>query len=104
MWTAKPKSSTRWSPRLPMCTGEQRDFSTFFDWGNNSVRGSYEPLPDSILQLTQVEMDKLSAIPGVLDELKNIHSTLRTPLLKLILLTISKRYSKRAGQGCLRRQ
>ncbi|MGH9958079.1 MAG: glycosyltransferase family 2 protein, partial [Pyrinomonadaceae bacterium] len=63
--------------------GEQHDFSTFFDWGNNSVRGSYEPLPDSILQLTQVEMDKLSAIPGVLDELKNIHSTFKDSIAEI---------------------
>lgn len=48
-----------------------------------SVRGSYEPLPDSILQLTQVEMDKLSAIPGVLDELKNIHSTFKDAIAEI---------------------
>ncbi len=48
-----------------------------------SVRGTCRPLPDSILQLTQVEMDKLSAIPGVLDELKNIHSTFRDAIAEI---------------------
>jgi glycosyl transferase family 2 len=60
--------------------GKLLDFSTFFDWGVNSLQGEFDPPLDIVLNRTKSAVDELLSIPGIKQELAAINLIFRQTL------------------------
>lgn len=64
-------------------TGEQRNFETFFSWGNNGTRGNYDPPIESVLGKLCAEYNGLLALDGVGAALTEVRIKSQAELNKL---------------------